>query len=168
MSINTKLFEIQQEIGSISKDSKNPFYNSDYFDINSLISQVLPLLKKHKVLLLQPIENGEVMTRLVCVEKGMFVESGIPLPEIADPQKLGSAITYFRRYTLASLLGLKSTDDDANTTVGVAKTKPMLSNEGLQWLLKKGTKADIQKALATRTVKPEHRKMLKDKDKDGN
>ena len=72
------------------------------------------------------------MTRLVCVEKGMFVESGIPLPEIADPQKLGSAITYFRRYTLASLLGLKSTDDDANTTVGVAKNKPMLSNEGLK------------------------------------
>ena len=30
--------------------------------------------------------------------------------------------------------------------------------------LEQGTKADIQKALATRTVKPEHRKMLKDKD----
>ena len=163
MSINTKLFTIQQEIGSISKDSKNPFYNSDYFDINSLISQVLPLFKKHKVLLLQPIENGEVMTRLVCVEKGNFVESGIPLPEIADPQKLGSAITYFRRYTLASLIGLKSSDDDANTTVGVAKSKPMLTNEGLQYLLKEGTEADIKKALSTRIMKPEHRKLLKGK-----
>ena len=39
----------------------------------------------------------------------------------------------------------------------------MLSNEGLQWLLKEGSKADIQKALSTRTIKPEHRKLLKDK-----
>ena len=49
MSIYAKLFDIQQEIGAISKDSKNPFYNSAYFDINSLIAQLMPLLKKNKV-----------------------------------------------------------------------------------------------------------------------
>ena len=35
-SINEKLFNLQQEIGTISKDAKNPFYKSKYFDINSL------------------------------------------------------------------------------------------------------------------------------------
>ena len=35
-NLNTKLFKLQSEIGSISKDSKNPFYNSKYFDVNSL------------------------------------------------------------------------------------------------------------------------------------
>jgi hypothetical protein len=33
-----------------------------------------------------------------------------------NPQQLGSAITYFRRYTLASLLSLEIDDDDAQMT----------------------------------------------------
>ena len=40
--------------------------------------------------------------------------SALKLPEMNDPQKLGSCITYYRRYTLASLLGLQAVDDDAN------------------------------------------------------
>ena len=40
--------------------------------------------------------------------------SEIDLPNIQDPQKLGSAITYYRRYTLQSLLGLQAEDDDGN------------------------------------------------------
>ena len=47
-SIYNKLYKVQKEIGAISKDSKNPFYNSKYFDINSLIKQVTPILEKHK------------------------------------------------------------------------------------------------------------------------
>jgi hypothetical protein len=42
------------------------------------------------------------------------LESSIPLPVGLQPQPLGSAITYFRRYTLASLLALEIDDDDAN------------------------------------------------------
>ena len=163
MSIYTKLFEIQQEIGTISKDSKNPFYNSKYFDINSLIAQLMPLLKKHKVLLLQPVENGQVMTRLMCIEKQNFVEGGIPLPDIADPQKLGGAITYFRRYGLASLLGLAADDDDGNMTVNSATQKPLLTNDGLQKLLETGDKNMAIKTLSMRTVKPEHQKLIKQK-----
>lgn len=163
MSIYAKLFEIQQEIGAVSKDSKNPFYNSKYFDINSLISQLMPLLKKHKVLLLQPVVNGEVVTRLMCVEKQNFVEGGIPLPEIADPQKLGGAITYFRRYGLASLLGLAAEDDDGNMTVNAATKKPLLTNDGLQTLIETGDKNMAIKTLSMRTVKPEHQKLIKQK-----
>lgn len=163
MSIYTKLFDIQQEIGAISKDSKNPFYNSAYFDINSLIAQLMPLLKKNKVLLTQPIENGTVMTRLYCIEKGNFVEGGIPLPDIADPQKMGGAITYYRRYTLASLLGLQAQDDDGNSTINSATSKPMLSQAGLDYILTKGTKQDGIDALTKRTVKPEHQKLIKAK-----
>ena len=163
MSIYSKLFDIQQEIGTISKDSKNPFYNSKYFDINSLIAQVLPLLKKHKVLLLQPIENGVVMTRLYDIEKRNFVEGGIPLPEIPDPQKMGGAITYYRRYSLASLLGLQAEDDDANMTVGQARSKPRLTNDGLEKLLQMGDKNMALKTLTQRTVKPDHVKLIKQK-----
>jgi hypothetical protein len=36
------------------------------------------------------------------------------LPNIQDPQKIGSAITYYRRYSLQSLLALQTDDDDGN------------------------------------------------------
>ena len=113
-SINEKLFNLQQEIGTVSKDATNPFYKSKYFDINSLIKQLQPLLKKHRLLLLQPIEEDMVVSKLLCIDGGGGVVSGLKLPVITDPQKLGSAITYFRRYTLQSLLGLQAEDDDGN------------------------------------------------------
>jgi hypothetical protein len=55
------------------------------------------------------------------------------LPEINDPQKLGSAITYYRRYTLQSLLALQAEDDDAN----LASNKVVANNattDDKKWL----------------------------------
>lgn len=128
--VNEKLFKLQQEIGTISKDANNPFYKSKYFDVNSLIKQLQPLLKKYRLLLLQPIEEDTVYTKIICVDGTGGVISALKLPEIVDPQKIGSAITYYRRYTLASLLGLQSIDDDGNLTKG-AETSP---KKGLPWL----------------------------------
>jgi hypothetical protein len=126
-NVNIKLFNLQQEIGTISKDAKNPFYKSKYFDINSLIKQLQPLLKKHKLLLLQPIEEDCVYSKLICIDGTGGVISALKLPEITDPQKLGSCITYYRRYTLASLLGLQAVDDDANVASGVTVDKKWLN-----------------------------------------
>jgi len=114
MSIYTKLFEAKKEIGKISKDSKNPFFKSKYFDINSLLEHVEPILQKHNLLLLQPIEAGKVTTVIVDIETGEKVKSEITLPQLNDPQKLGSCVSYYRRYTAQSLICLQSTDDDAN------------------------------------------------------
>lgn len=127
-NINKKLFNLQREIGSISKDTTNPFYKSKYFDINSLISQLDPYLDKYGLILFQPVnidfETGIefVETFLECNETSQRSPiSRKKLPNLNDPQKEGSAITYYRRYTLASLLGLQAEDDDANATV---KRKP--------------------------------------------
>jgi len=125
-NVNEKLFKLQQEIGTISKDANNPFYKSKYFDINSLIKQLQPLLKKYRLLLLQPIEEDMVYSKIICVDGTGGVISALRLPDISDPQKLGSAITYYRRYTLASLLGLQAVDDDANLTVGATKEENKL------------------------------------------
>ena len=102
------LAKVKSEIGKVSKDSTNPFFKSKYFDINSALEHVEPLLQKYGLVLLQPIENNKVRTEIFNVEDGEFVFSEMELPNLQDPQKLGSAITYFRRYTLQSLLGLKS------------------------------------------------------------
>jgi len=127
-NINQKLFDLQQEIGTISKDANNPFYKSKYFDINSLIKQLQPLLKKYRLLLLQPIEEDMVYSKIICVDGSGGVISGLKLPELNDPQKLGSCITYYRRYTLSSLLGLQAEDDDAN----LASSKTI--SEDKKWL----------------------------------
>ena len=116
-NIYHKLYKLQSEIGTVSKDVRNPFYKSKYFDINSLIGQLQPLLEKHKLLLIQPITDNQVRSVIVDLDGGS-VESSMKLPDIQDPQKIGSAITYYRRYTLTSLLGLQAEDDDANSTVG--------------------------------------------------
>ena len=115
-TIYNKLYKVQKEIGAISKDSKNPFYNLKYFDINSLIKQVTPILEKHKLLLLQPIREGKQYSVIIDLDGGSF-ESSLTLPTDLDAQKIGSAITYYRRYTLQSLLALQSEDDDGNSAI---------------------------------------------------
>jgi len=131
--LNEKLYDLQQEIGVISKDTSNPFYKSKYFDVNSLIKQLQPLLKKNRLLLLQPIEDNCVTSKIICIDSNLGTQSSIPLPDINDPQKLGSAITYYRRYTLASLLGLQADDDDGNLASGKA-TSPVQDDKA--WLNK--------------------------------
>jgi len=123
MNIYTKLSKVKSEIGAISKDSTNPFFKSKYFDINGLLKHVEPLLDKNGLLLLQPIIKGEVFSEIIDIESGDSVTSSIQLPEISDPQKLGSAVTYYRRYTLQSLLGLQAEDDDANAASKATKPK---------------------------------------------
>jgi len=124
------LANVKKEVGTLSKTETNPFFKSKYFDINSLIQQIEPLLEKNNLLLLQPIENNKVKSVIYEVESGNFVSSEIELPNLTDPQKLGSAITYYRRYTLQSLLGLQAEDDDGNKVV--APTKQKATTEILQ------------------------------------
>ena len=118
LTLSQKLYNLQQEIGAISKDASNPFYKSKYFDINSLIKQLQPLLKKNRLLLTQPLLGNTVETKITCIDSELVAVSILELPQISDPQKLGSCITYYRRYTLASLLGLQAEDDDGNAASG--------------------------------------------------
>ena len=128
-SIYKKLYKVQKEIGAISKDSTNPFYKSKYFDINSLIKQLMPILEKHNLLLLQPMSEGNQYSKIVDVDTGDSVESFLSLPINLDAQKIGSAITYYRRYTLQSLLGLQAEDDDGNNASIPSKKTTNLNDE---------------------------------------
>lgn len=154
MSIYKKLFEAKKEIGKISKDSTNPFYKSKYFDINSLLEHVEPILQKHGLLLIQPITANEVCSIIYDVEDAKpetsYVESSIGLTNQTDPQKRGSEITYYRRYTLQSLLGLQAEDDDANLT---QQARPIGKRTITEWLsedqFKKAIEADAKGITAT-------------------
>ena len=176
-SINQKLFYLQQEIGAISKDNKNPFFKSSYFDVNTLINNLKPLFLKYKLVLSQPIINGEVHSIIKCIESQERTEpSSLELPEINDPQKLGSCITYFRRYTLVSLLGLMADDDDGNLASNrkvVAKAvnnQPEKKEDNRPWLnenqknaVLKSTKQEAERIIKQYRIKKEFRTEINNK-----
>lgn len=102
-----KLLEAKKEIGKVAKNAKNPHFRNTYADINALIEAVEPILLSHGLLLLQPIIENQVVTRIIDVENGEAIESTLPLPLNLTPQQLSSAVTYSRRYALHSLLRKK-------------------------------------------------------------
>jgi hypothetical protein len=163
------LFSAKQEMTSIKKDMKNPFFKSNYADINSILEQVEPILNKHKLLILQPIVDGNVVTQIVHVDSGELISSSAKLSNLTDPQKIGSEITYFRRYTLQSLLSLQAEDDDGNAASGKTIQQPKYLkpkgrsdafNTVFDYLTTSRTpKADMLKAFASEKV------VLTDEDK---
>jgi len=119
------IFEIQQEVPFIGKDSDNPFFKSKYASLEDIWSKLKPVFAKHGLLVSQVpgvIVNGaiEIVTQLVHVASGEFVLSAGYMPMGKEgPQAAGSAITYARRYFLCPLLGIVAgEDDDAEAAEG--------------------------------------------------
>lgn len=125
------IFNLQSEIGAIPKNASNPFHKSKYATLDAIWDTLHPLLQKHGLLVLQPIEVGaqgtvKVVTVIRHLGSGTQVSSEIEMPLVKmDPQAAGSAITYSRRYGISSLLSLQTdSDDDGNAASGVAGKKP--------------------------------------------
>lgn len=124
----SKLMKAKQEIGSVKKDSKNPFHKSNYASLNAYIDASEDCLLNNGLILLEA-GNGSfsepmMVATLLHPESGQWVKSYLPiLNPKSDSQGLGSAVTYMRRYSLATLLGLVSEDDDGETAMGRGKTE---------------------------------------------
>lgn len=123
-----KLHTAKQQIGKVAKNATNPHFKKSYADINALLTAVEPILLENGLILLQPIVGNDVVTRIIDIDSGEMVESFMTLPLISDPQKVLSAVTYFRRGTLQSLLSLQAVDDDGNTASIAVPSKPALDN----------------------------------------
>ena len=148
-SIYQKLLEFQTNIESIKKDGKNSFFKkpdgraSSYATLPNILENVKPILNALKLVLTQPIVNGEVFSIVTCTETGESVQSSVGLPTNLNAQQIGSAITYFRRYTITSLLSLEIDEDDDGNKASGNNSKPAQSNEK-PWL---NEGADLNKAL---------------------
>ena len=127
-----KISNVQHLIGAIPKDSTNPHYKSSYFDINAIIGKLRNLLKIEGLVLTQPISDGKLYSIITEIKTGKTIESFLSLPELENPQKLGSCITYFRRFTLQSLLALEAEDDDGN--FASQETSNFIVDDNIPWL----------------------------------
>lgn len=134
--IAQKLYEIQREgVGGLTKDSTNPHFKNTYISLGKLLDVVTPILNEKGVLLLQsPTElDGApaLTTAFVDTTDGDSVESTVPLMlEKDNPQGLGSAITYARRYCIMSMLGLVADEDDDGEKASPRKAKREVVNSG--------------------------------------
>lgn len=120
MSLVDSLAKAQAEMQNAAFNKINPHFKSKYADLGAIRDAVVPILAKHGIALVQTIETSEglsvVVTKLLKGEEEI-VSSGCPV--ICDkrtPQAFGSALTYARRYSMSSIVGIASEeDDDANT-----------------------------------------------------
>ena len=117
------LAKAQGEMGSVKKGSVNPFYKSNYADINDCLEVALPALSKYGLAITQGNEfnntDGYYITTTLIHESGQWLKSKvrIPLGGKKDAQAIGGACTYGRRYGLAAMVGLAQVDDDGNSNV---------------------------------------------------
>jgi hypothetical protein len=159
--MENKLLQFQKAIGVIAKDSKNPHFKNTYASLTQILSEVKPVLTTLGLVLLQPINNGKVGT-IILDGTTTIAESWIDLPLNLQPQPLGSAITYFRRYTLSSLLALEIDDDDAQS----AKPSPVKPNLNAQQFeaiintITSGNKDKVIEALPKYTISKEYQNAI--------
>ncbi len=117
-----KLFDAKQQIPTIKKDANNPFFKSGYATLSRIIEVVEPILAKHELYIYHSliIQDGDsvLVTSIVDKEQGNGgVTSFFKLPSNTDIQKIGSAITYAKRYNITALLNLNIEDDDDGNAV---------------------------------------------------
>jgi len=113
------LINVQRKLQPIAKDAENPFTKSWYASLNNVMEACRDALIENGIWLCQypvPVDQANslgLVTKLTHAESGQWQSSlaVVPLPK-ADPQGMGSAITYARRYSLTAMLGMVTEDDD--------------------------------------------------------
>jgi hypothetical protein len=113
-TLTQRLLEFQKQVNVIKKDAKNPHFKNTYATLKQVLSEVKPILSEVGLLITQPIDERGIGT--VITDGKESISSFIPMPVGLAPQQIGSAITYFRRFTCSSLLCLEIDDDDAEYT----------------------------------------------------
>jgi hypothetical protein len=112
-----------------AKKANTGTYSYTYADLAGVLDHVRPVLAKHSLGLVQDVEvaEGRVgITTTLIHSSGESLRFG-PLAASApvDMQKLGSAITYARRYALVAALGIAADeDDDGAAAKDAPKSKP--------------------------------------------
>ena len=130
VKIAPALLLAQKEMGDAAKSAKNPFFKSFFADLNSVREAVMPALNKHGVTVLQLTTPGpegrQFLRTLLLHESGEFLGSDteIVCAKQNDPQALGSAMSYARRYGLQAMLCVGAVDDDGNVASGKVNTAP--------------------------------------------
>ena len=110
------LCAVQGELKPAIKQADNPFFKSKYVDLPGVWEAIRPLLAKNGLSVVQTFTasaDGPTIVTTLMHKSGQWVSSELFLkPAKSDPQGVGSAITYGRRYALAAMVGVVADEDD--------------------------------------------------------
>lgn len=125
VKITGAFLKAQKKIESVIKDQTNPYFKSKYADLSAVIEACKDKLNDQGIAILQPIDGMNVETILIH-ESGEWFSSLTPIvsKEANNPQMLGSAITYAKRYGLQSMVLLPAEDDDGNVASTTKEVDP--------------------------------------------
>lgn len=127
------LLQAQKQMGAAKKDSKNPFFKSNYADLPTVMEVVKAPLNEAGIIVLQPASHRDgknfITTTLIHGETGEYMESETEVVSAKsnDPQAFGAAQTYARRFGLQAMLFIPAEDDDGNYASGRTVEKPKTS-----------------------------------------
>lgn len=111
------LAQARAEMPRITFNSNNPFYKSQYTDLDGIIVQVTPALSKYGLILdhfTRITEEGKTIlhTRL-WHKSGQWIETRARImPAKDDIQSYGSAMSYQKRFNVMNLLGVTCGEDE--------------------------------------------------------
>ena len=111
--LTTALVQFHAKVGKVRKEANNPFFKSKYASLENILDAVQPIMVESGLNLMQfPTGENELISLLSHVS-GEFIQSSCTMkPVKSDPQSIGSAITYQRRYALGAILNINIGDDD--------------------------------------------------------
>ncbi len=128
MDINSKeigkiaeaLSKAQLSFGKASKKSSNPFFKAFFADMESVVDACQIQLSEHGLSFTSSammIETQHFLVGTLMHTSGEWLRTFVPLFFKGDMQSYGSALTYSRRYALASLCNVVTQDDDGEAAV---------------------------------------------------
>ena len=121
------LIAFNDKVSKIKKDAKNPFFKSNYASLSNIQDAISkPLAESGLVYSQMPTGINGLCTILIHAESGEYLTDSyiMPVAKPNDPQAVGSAITYAKRYALAGILGLNIDDDDDGNKAADKKPEP--------------------------------------------
>lgn len=130
INLTKALAKFHSTVGKISKDAKNPFFKSNYASLSHILQEIQDPLEVSGLVISQ-FPNGDGLTTiLIHCESGEYLQATytMPVAKQNDPQALGSAISYARRYAVSSILSLKIDDDDAEKATNRNKVNETTPN----------------------------------------
>lgn len=110
-----------QAINALKKDARNSHFNSEYISLTAMTDAAKDVLREHTVTIMHTSRMHStasgtcwvIVTTTALHDSGQWLEVDVPLPVAKlDPQGAASAITYGRRYGIASLLAIVADEDD--------------------------------------------------------
>src|SRR5690606_30790153 len=94
------LFKFHSLVGKIAKDAQNPFFKSNYATLSHILEEIQEPLQESGLIITQMPDGSALVTMLIHAESGEYIQSSyeMPVAKQNDPQAVGSAISYARRY----------------------------------------------------------------------